>query len=91
MNTICLNRSFDYRIYFSRVIPKASSRRCCIFKRSILLYGVLFFSVTSISNVVCTRIDNCLFTKSEGRAGEDPKKLLFGEGKCHLTYYVLFA
>jgi hypothetical protein len=39
---------------------------------------------------VCDHIDNNLFVEFEGVVGEEPKQL-FGEGKYHLIYYVLFT
>jgi hypothetical protein len=41
---------------------------------------------------VRTRLDNVPPTKSEEVAGEAPKQRHeFGEGKCPLTYYVVFT
>jgi hypothetical protein len=40
-----LDRSFDHRGSFSRVIVNVSSMLRCIFNRPILLYGVLFLSI----------------------------------------------
>jgi hypothetical protein len=39
---------------------------------------------------VRTPLDNIPFVESEEVAG-DPEQQLFGEGKCPLTYYVLFT
>jgi hypothetical protein len=40
---------------------------------------------------VRTRLDNVLFVEFEEIAGEAPEQQLFSEGKCPLTYYVLFT
>jgi hypothetical protein len=40
---------------------------------------------------VRTRLNNVPSTESEKDAREAPKQQLFGEGKCPLTYYVLFT
>jgi hypothetical protein len=40
---------------------------------------------------VRTRLDNVPFVESKEVAGEAPEQQLFGEGKCHLTYYVIFT
>jgi hypothetical protein len=39
---------------------------------------------------VCTRLDNVPSVDSVEVAGEAPEQQQFGEGKCPLTYYVLF-
>jgi hypothetical protein len=40
---------------------------------------------------VRTRLDIVLSAESEKDAGEASEQQLFGEGKCPLTYYVLFT
>jgi hypothetical protein len=40
---------------------------------------------------VRTRLDNVLSVESEEVAGEAPEQQQIGEGKCHLTYYVIFT
>jgi hypothetical protein len=40
---------------------------------------------------VRTRLDYVPSVESEEVAGEAPEQQLFGEGKCALTYYVLFT
>jgi hypothetical protein len=40
---------------------------------------------------VCTRLDNVLSAESEEVAGEAPEQQQFGEGKCPLTYNVIFT
>jgi hypothetical protein len=39
---------------------------------------------------VRTRLDNVSSVEFEKVAGEVPEQQQFGEGKCHLTYYILF-
>jgi hypothetical protein len=39
----------------------------------------------------CTRLDNVPLAESEEVTGEAPEQQLFDEGKCPLTYYVLFT
>jgi hypothetical protein len=39
---------------------------------------------------VRTRLDNVRSTEAEEVAEEAPKQQQFGEGKCPLTYYVLY-
>ena len=38
---------------------------------------------------VRTRLDNVWSAEAEEVAEEAPEQQQFGEGKCHLTYYVL--
>jgi hypothetical protein len=40
---------------------------------------------------VRTHLDNVSSTESEEVAGEAPEQQQFGEGRCPLTYYVLFT
>jgi hypothetical protein len=40
---------------------------------------------------VCTCLDNVPSTESEDVAGEAPQQQQFCEGKCPMTYYVLFT
>jgi hypothetical protein len=40
---------------------------------------------------VRTHLDNVPSVESEEVAGEAPEQQQFGEGKCHLTYYVIFT
>jgi hypothetical protein len=40
---------------------------------------------------VRTRIDNISSSEPEEIAGEAPEEPQFGEGKCPLTYYVIFT
>jgi hypothetical protein len=40
---------------------------------------------------VRTHLDNVPLVASEKVAGEAPEQYQFGEGKCPLTYYVLFT
>jgi hypothetical protein len=55
------------------------------------MFGVLFFCYSpSVLNERLLCVDNKLFVFSNGVAGEIPEHQL-GEGKCLLTYYVLFT
>jgi hypothetical protein len=40
---------------------------------------------------VCTRLDNVSSAESEEVVGEAREQQQFGEGKCPLTYYVIFT
>jgi hypothetical protein len=40
---------------------------------------------------VRTRLDNITSAESGEVVEEAPEQQLFGEGKCHLTYYVIFT
>jgi hypothetical protein len=40
---------------------------------------------------VRTRLDNVPFAEAEKVAEEAPKQQQFGEGKCSMTYHVLFT
>jgi hypothetical protein len=40
---------------------------------------------------VRTRLDNVRFVEPEEAVWEAPELQQFGEGKCHMTYYVIFT
>jgi hypothetical protein len=53
------------------------------------MFGVLFFYYSpSVLNELLLCVDNEQFVVREGVVGDFPKQQL-GEGKCHLTHYVL--
>jgi hypothetical protein len=55
------------------------------------LFGVLFFSISlSVLNEWLLCVDNEQSVFPEGVVGEVPEQQL-GEGKCPLTYYVIFT